>query len=217
MRRLFIVLFLIISCEKGKELDELTADYVCVDNNCDIIFGFKNEDGSNPNSPENSSYILPDNNGYFHIELNWNQRYWPRFMIDVYANKINKGWLINDEPFVSARFSSNKSWIIGDTLVYDVPLYREFGGLSTSSGQILPDTLSTVYLTQFEGIEVNVVQNTSIYFKDIGDYLFSRRLVGPFPPYFVEDTVTIAMEIQWAEKVYKTYQEKFIIHDINKD
>ena len=100
MKRLFIALFLIISCEKGKDLDELTADYVCVDNNCDIIFGFKNEDGSNPNSPENSSYILPDNNGYFHIELNWNQRYWPRFMIDVYANKINKEWLINNEPFV---------------------------------------------------------------------------------------------------------------------
>ena len=217
MRKVFLIVILTLSCNSEENFDELTADSVCLNNDCDVIFGFKNEDGTNPNSPDDSSYILPDNNGYYHVELNWDQRYWPRFMIDVYSNKLKEEWLINNEPFVTARFNSNKSWIIGDTLVYEVPLYKEFGGLSTSSGQMIPDTLSSVYLTQFEGIEVNVVQNTSIYFKDIGDYLFSRRLAGPFPPYFVEDTVSVIMDIQWAEKVYKTYEEKFIIHDINQN
>jgi len=227
--RILLLTLLIISCKSDElcdtyqcftidELEELTGDYVCVDNTCDVIFGFSTE-GSVlvASTPDNQKYIQPDSNGYFHIYLNYNREYWPWFKLDVYATKLKKEWLINDVSFVTAAFGSNKSWVIGDSLTYTVPLYKPLGGLTTSSGQMIPEESNEITLSQFAGIEVNLVQSSSIYFREQGDFLWSRRVVGPIPHYFVGDTVTIGMEIQWREKIYKNYEQKFIIHDVNQD
>ena len=231
---LLLSLLLISSCEKdnlkpceeiedyncyiAKDFDELQGEYVCIDNNCDASFGISTA-GSvlGASTPLDIEYISPDENGYFNIYLNFEGEYWPWFKIDAYATKLKKEWLINGVPFVTAGFTSDKAWVIGDTLTYSVPLYRPYGGLTNSSGQMIPEQTNEVTLTQFAGIEVNLVQNAAIYFSERGNFLWSRRVVGPVPPFFVGDTATIAMRIQWREKVYKNYEEKFIFHDINQN
>ena len=138
--RILLLSLLIISCKSDELCDayrcftlddweELTGDYVCEDNTCDVIFGFSTE-GSVlvASNPDDEKYIQPDAKGYFHIYLNYNREYWPWLKLDVYATKLKKEWLINDVSFVTADFASNKSWVIGDSLTYTVPLYKPLGG-----------------------------------------------------------------------------------------
>jgi len=70
-------------------------------------------------------------------------------------------------------------------------------------------------LTQFAGIEVNVVQNTNIQFRNVDGILKSRRVVGPFIPQMIGDTVTIAMKVEWNgtynSQVKDKYLQKFIV------
>jgi hypothetical protein len=79
----------------------------------------------------------------------------------------------------------------------------------------IPYDNTTIYLNQFEGTIVPVVQSTEIYFSEdnLGNYK-SRRTVGPFPPSMIGDTISIFMKVKWdiGENLIKDgYFEKFII------
>lgn len=140
--------------------------------------------------------VPPDINGYYHVRLDWSRDYLPYFSVDAYADPTSPEYYYNDSPFVTARFDSNLIWAIGDSLVMPDNLYNPFNSNVTSSGTALPIVRIGVLLDQFNGTQVNIAQNTEIYFSDKGNpKLFTRRVLGPFPPESIGDTITLYMEV----------------------
>ena len=61
---------------------------------------------------------------------------------------------------------------------------------------------------------MNVVQDETVRFREIGGKLRSKRVIGPFPPSSEGDTITIHMEVfwdAWEKSLFKNYSEKFIV------
>lgn len=156
-----------------------------------------------------------DSNGYYHVKLDWTREYLPYFILDVEASTISPEYRYNGISHVQANFDSDTSWVIGDTLVVQQPLFRPFTGLWTQNGNPLPSEWVDLPLTQFAGIEVNIVQSTTIMFSEKNGILKSRRVVGPFIPTMIGDTVTIAMKVKWDamyDQISKDdFVEKFIV------
>ena len=155
-----------------------------------------------------------DANGYYHVELDWTREYLPYFIIDVEASTVSPEYRYNGISHVQANFHSDTSWKIGDTLVMKIPIFKPFTGDWTQTGNLIPHTFQNLPLTQFAGIEVNVVQPHTIQFSEKNGVLKSRRVVGPFIPTMIGDTVTIAMKVKWDamyEVWEETGEEKFIV------
>ena len=180
--------------------DDLPVTPACTSGDCDARMIFP---------------VDRDVNGYYHVELDWSRDFLPYFIIDVEASTVSPEYRYNGISHVQANFHSDTSWKIGDTLVFVQPLFKPFTGDWTSTGNLLPSSFGEVYLTQFAGIEVNVVQPHTIQFSEKNGVLKSRRVVGPFIPEMIGDTVTIAMRVKWDamyEQIEKdNYIEKFII------
>jgi len=192
---LFCAAAIAVSCQK----DPLLPD-TCLGGDCDARMIFPAQ---------------KDANGYYHVALDWSRDYLPYFILDIEASEITpENRYTNNYSYVQAKFDSDTSWIIGDTLVMQVPIFKPFTGVWTSNGP-LPTEIKPVYLTQFAGIEVNVVQNTNIQFRNVDGILKSRRVVGPFIPQMIGDTVTIAMKVEWNgtynSQVKDNYLQKFIV------
>ena len=158
-----IIAPLLFSCED--RFDQPTA---CLGGECDarMIFG-----------------VPADENGFYHIELNWSGAYWPYFAVDIEASEIHPEYRYNGVSVVSAAFETDKDWELGE------------------------NTSLTV---------MNLVQSTSIYFSGSSDLkVYSKRIVGPIPPVFIGDTVTLKMDAYWdagSESVLKSgIYEKFIV------
>lgn len=184
-----------LSCEK----DDLSPSYICTNGDCDAAMIFP---------------VLPDANGYYHVELDWSREYLPYFAVDVRASQVIPEFRYNGESVVSANFDSDTSWVIGDSLVMKVPLFRPFTGDWSQSGP-LPSGWQDVTLNQFEGIKVNIAQPTTIYFRKVGAAMESRRILGPFIPEMIGDTITVAMRVHWDAGNYSVtkddYSQKFIV------
>lgn len=159
-------------------------------------------------------YSNQDSNGYYHVELDWTGEYLPYFFVDVFASKTSEQWRYNDESVATALFDSNTSWFIGDTLVVQQSYYSPFG-YTTQNGVPLPAGYNDVNLTQFEGTEVNIAQNTHLYFDEKEEGFTTRRYLGPFIPQMIGDTITIYMRVNWDagdHSITKSdYVEKFIV------
>ena len=159
-------------------------------------------------------YRQEDENGYYHIELDWTGEYLPYFYVDIYADKTSEYYKYNDMSVVTARFDSDTSWIIGDTLVVQQAYYSPFGN-TTQQGVPLPAGYNDVNLPQYIGTEVNVAQNTAIYFNDKPEGFTTRRYLGPFIPQMIGDTITVYMKVNWdagdQSQIKSHYLEKFII------
>lgn len=159
--------------------------------------------------------VQPDQNGYYHIKLDWSREYLPYFIIDVEASLIDPWYHYNGVSVVEAAFDSNTTWVIGEDLVFTDPTYSPFQGNYSSSGTPLPTGYTNLVLSQFKGTKVNVVQSTSIRFKEDGNKLTSKRVVGPFPPTMIQDTITLYMEVFWdagnKSVLRSDFLEKFIV------
>lgn len=159
-------------------------------------------------------YKQKDANGYYHIELDWTGEYLPYFFVDVYADKTDDYYRYNDMSVVTARFDSDTSWIIGDTLVIRQSYYNPFGN-TTQQGVPLPAGYTEVSLPQYIGTEVNIAQKSPIYFHENNQGFSTRRYLGPFIPQMIGDTITVYMKVNWdagMQSVIKSdYLEKFII------
>lgn len=173
-------------------------------------------------SPEEDNLYLPldpeatmvfpseqDENGYYHVDLDWNQEYYPYFSVDVVADKI-------ENSIVSARFDTDTYWVLGDSIAFSIPLYSPYNGLENYQGTPIPVRDTIIYLNQFQGTILPIVQNdTRIYFNENDNNYTSRRVVGPFPPELVGDTISLYMKVMWEfdntfiEK--EGYIEKFIV------
>ena len=166
----------------------------------------------------NAEMVLPgylDDNGYYHIDLDFDGDYLPWFQVDVYADKVLPQYEYNGVQPVEARFDSDTHWTIGDSLMVTVNNYNPFQGPYDYIGNLLPNSSYDIILNQFAGTKVNIVQGTTIYFSDDHERLRSKRVVGPIPPMAQNDTITLYMEVYWegvGNSVVKDhYFEKFIV------
>lgn len=156
-----------------------------------------------------------DENGYYHVQLDWTREYLPYFAVDVEASSISEEYRYNGVPVVEAEFDSDTEWRLGDNVVFTEPLYNPFTSNTTSAGNPLPVGTKTVNLSQFSGITLNIVQGTGLYFKEVDGKLYTRRIVGPIPPAVIGDTITLYMKIFWdagSKSIFKNhYKESFIV------
>lgn len=154
-------------------------------------------------------YTQPDSNGYYHMELDWTGEYLPYFYVDVNATKTDPHWWYNDTSVAWAQFDSDTSWVIGDTLVVKQSYYSPFGN-TTQQGFPLPVGYTELSLTQYKGIEVNIAQNTQIYFGNKDGEFSTRRYLGPFIPEMIGDTITVYMKVFWDAGDYSTVKDDYI-------
>jgi hypothetical protein len=162
------------------------------------------------------STFYKDSNGYYHAELDWTREYYPYFNLDVYADRTSPEYWYNSESVVQAEFDTDSYFVLGDSIAFTISLYQPWLGLWTYDNIPIPYENTTVYLSQFEGTIVPVVQNTDIYFSNNRENgrFYTRRTVGPFPPTMIGDTISIFMKVKWdiGEIITKdSYVEKFII------
>lgn len=86
-----------------------------------------------------------------------------------------------------------------------------YNGNSVVSAELHSET---TWMLEESGVEVQVVQESSVYFTDNGGNLKSKRIVGPFPPTMIGDTVTVYMEVFWdagMESKKMNFFENFIV------
>ena len=189
-----ILLLTAFSCTK----DSIST--VCLDGNCDASMIFP---------------VEADENGYYHVPLDWNQEYYPYFSIDVEADTTDPEYRYAGDPVVTARFDSDTTWIIGDTLVMQQAYYKPFSSLWTSTAGALPSFVGNIDLTQFAGTVVPIAQHTHIYLTGKGPKLRSKRILGPFPPHMKGDTIQLFMEVMWdagsLSIIDNSFSEKFIV------
>ena len=156
-----------------------------------------------------------DENGYYHVPLDWSREYYPYFSVDVVADMTSPEYHYAGDPVVTARFDSDTSWVIGDTLVMKQAYYKPFSEEWSSTGGALPSHWRNLDLTQFSGTVVNIAQNTHIYFKEVNGKVTSKRILGPFPPHLIGDTITVFMEVTWdagdMSVTKSNFLEKFIV------
>lgn len=86
-----ILAFLALSCST----DEVDVPPICVDGDCSAQFIV--------NYPQ-------DINGYFHVDLNFDGQYYPRFNIELDADATHEAWRYNDRPVVVAAFDTDTYW-----------------------------------------------------------------------------------------------------------
>ena len=86
-----------------------------------------------------------------------------------------------------------------------------YNGIGVVSAELYSNS---TWILKSSGLVVDVIQESSVYFSESGDNLRSRRVVGPFPPEMIGDTVTVHMEVFWDAGMNSEilrYSEKFIV------
>ena len=161
---MLFILFALFSCTKP--YDDPT---VCVTGDCFAEFSIE--------SPR-------DSNGFYHVSLDYDGEYDPRFTIDGLASAISEEYRYGDQSVVSARFKGDKEI----------------------------EVVIAEHLNQTEIIPV--VQETQIYFSGNSSMLKTKRVVGPIPSYLKGDTLNIQAEVMWdagVESIFKNFSLKIIL------
>ena len=155
-----------------------------------------------------------DDNGYYHIQLDWTTEFMPYFFIEVLAAEVIPEYRYNGVSHVSAEFDTDTFWTLGG-LVWREPLYNPFKSNQTSSGTWLPSEITYLTIDYFKGMTLNLVQPVEVYFSKKHGNFYTKRSIGPVPPQLIGDTVTVYMEMFWdagnASVLKDHYKEKFII------
>lgn len=129
-----------------------------------------------------------DSNGFYHVDLDFNGEFLPRFDIYIEGDDVDPFYYYNDMGVVQAAFESDSYWVMEN------------------------------------GVQVDLIQDTTIYLNNSpsnNEYVptnpskkWGKRIVGPVPPQFIGDTITIRAEIYWdggSKSMSQLFQEKFII------
>lgn len=119
-----------------------------------------------------------DQNGYYHVDLDYTQKYYPRFNIEVTANQTEPYWWYDGQPVVQANFETDTYW-------------------------------------QFQNDVIPVVQPNRVYLSRIsGEFMSTKRVVGPIPPHLQGDTIMISSSCFWdagENYIKKNYFLKIIL------
>ena len=159
-----------------------------------IITGCSAEDDYPPLCPDgdcNGKVYLPypqDSNGVYRVDLDFEGEYLPRFDIFIEADNVDPYYFYNDMGVIEGTFESSSYWT-------------------------LPN-----------GVNVDIVQSTSLYLNNsahnneytpsLPNRKWAKRIVGPFPPSFEGELITINAEIYWdggSNYDIENFQIKFII------
>lgn len=190
----FLILLLSLSCET-----EDPRPNPCISGVCDAKMFLPGE---------------KDQNGYYHIKLNWNSDFMPYFFIQVVATEVIPEFRYNKVSVVSAKFDSDTFWTL-DGVTWREPLYNPFTSNRTSSGTWLPTEITELNIDFFKGIDINLAQGSEVYFHVKDELFYTKRSIGPIPPQLKGDTVTVYMDVFWDAGNYsvqrKDFFEKFII------
>lgn len=149
-----------------------------------------------------------DENGYYHIALNWNSDFMPYFSIQVIATEVIPEYRYNGISVVSAEFDSDTFWTL-DGVVWREPLYNPFTSNVTSSGTWLPKEVTELTLDYFKGTNINIAQGTEVYFHKKNELFYTKRSIGPIPPQLKGDTVTVYMNVFWDAGGYSVSRDDF--------
>ena len=187
MKHLFFLLpILLINCTKP---DEVSSP--CISGDCDARLIL--------------DYPL-DSNGYYHVDLDFNGEYYPRFNIYVEADDMYSEYQYNGSTIIEAKFDTNTFWTIDGDLNFTVPLYNPWLSLNQYNGTPLPVESTEVTLNFFAGSVMPVVQrDTRIYLSDncFGECetqtgkLYGKRIVGPISPQILNDTISVFSRVLW--------------------
>ena len=181
MMRYLIFLLIILSYSCTKE-DIITSP--CITGDCDagLILDY----------PQ-------DENGYYHVDLDFTGEYYPRFNIFVEADDMYPEYQYNGRTVIEARFDTDTFWTIDGTLNFTIPLYNPWLSLSQYNGTPLPVNNTDVSIDFFDGYVIPVVQrDTRIYLTPSGNgKLTGKRIVGPIAPTIINDTITVFGEVLW--------------------
>lgn len=129
-----------------------------------------------------------DANGVYRVDLEFDGEYYPRFDIFIEADNVDPYYFYNDMGVILGSFHSSSSWALSN------------------------------------GEDIEIVQSTSIYLNNssynneytpsISSRKWAKRIVGPFPPSFEGQIITLNAEIYWdggTEYHIQTFQIKFIV------
>lgn len=112
-----------------------------------------------------------DSNGIYRIDLDFDGEYLPRFDIFVEADDVDPYYYYNDMGVVQAAFESTAYWTL-------------------SNGENLEIVQSTT-------LYLNNSANNTDYSPTISSRKWAKRVVGPIPPSFEGQIITIHAEIYW--------------------
>lgn len=108
---LLLSMVLLASCSKEE------VPQVCFDGSCDASLEID---------------AVLDSNGYYHVDLDWNSEYWPRFSVGTYADSTDPYWWYNDSPVVQANFYTDTTIEVGNDVIPIVQSSRIY--LSSRNG-----------------------------------------------------------------------------------
>ena len=144
-----------------------------------------------PDGDCNGQLYIPfpkDSNGYYRVDLDFNGEYLPRFDIFIEGDDVDPYYYYNDMGVVQAAFESSSYWVMPN------------------------------------GVEVDLVQSTTFYLNNSSNNIeyqpslsnrkWGKRIIGPIPSEFINDTIVIRAEIYWdggSKSHSQLFEEKFII------
>ena len=129
-----------------------------------------------------------DNNGFYHVDLDFSGEYFPRFDIYIEGDDVDPFYYYNDIGVVQAAFESSSFWVMENGVEVD----------------LVQDT--TFYLN-------NSTSNNE-YIPSQPNRKWGKRIIGPIHPQFIGDTIVIRAEIYWdggSKSRSQLFEEKFII------
>jgi len=140
--------------------------------------------------PCNARIYLPypqDSNGVYRVDLDFDGEYYPRFDIFIEADDVDPYYYYNDMGVVQAAMESPASWTL-------------------PNGEVLEIVQSTT-------IYLNNSPNNTEYTPSVEGRKWGKRIIGPFPPSFEGEILTINAEIYWdgGSKYASQYYEIKII------
>jgi len=112
-----ILALLLVSCSIEEELNPPT----CYGGECNATF-------------EVDGWL--DTNGYYHVDLDYNSQYYPRFNIFINANPTDPWWWYNDVPVVQASFFTENTWEFQNDILPVVQPTRIYLSQETSTRMV---------------------------------------------------------------------------------
>ena len=189
-----LILILILSCEEKEP--------VCITGDCEGQMFLNYEQ---------------DQNGYYHVPLDWSGPTLPRFNIYVEGSKTTSRCQAAGNSIIYAYFDTDTYWTLDENFAIRIPLYNPWEGPYTGSNgnRIISTRDTTIVLSQFSGSIVPIVQTDArIMLKEYFSgsnyrppdefkptepekYLWSKRIAGPIHPALLGDTASIYMKMIW--------------------
>lgn len=141
---LILLLALFASCSK----DDIPQ--ICYDGSCDARLEIPG---------------TLDSNGIYHVDLEWNGEYYPRFSIDTYADATDPYWWYNESPVVQANFYTDTTVDVGYDVIPVVQSSRVYLSSKNKSNTLYGKRIVGPFPPEIKGDTIEV---KAVIFWDAG-------------------------------------------------